>query len=107
MKLLGSLLVLFTISSASAADFCARYSKNALFMSSVEVVAKNMKYSLDELCNYPALYDIYVEPTGLPNEKGQLIPHTWVTLHYAEHSCQYFVRDEDKVVTKKNCYNTW
>lgn len=107
MKLLASLLVLFTMSAANAADFCNRYNKHPLFINSVGVVAKNMNYTLEQLCNLPALSDIYVEATQIPNLEGKSIPHTWVTLHYAEHSCQYFVREEDMVVTKKNCYNTW
>lgn len=41
------------------------------------------------------------------NEKQGPEPHFWVTLHYNEYSCQYFVRKIDQVVTRKTCYNTW
>lgn len=106
MKLLG-LLALLSVSSLHAADFCQKYDKHPLFINSVEVVAKNMKSSLEELCSNPSIYDIYVTSTDVVSVTGESIPHTWVTLHYAEHSCQYFVREVDLVVTKKNCYNTW
>ena len=86
---------------------CEANLAKADFGPALEVVAKAMGYTTDELCALPHLFDIYIERRTLYNAKNEAEPHVWVTLHYNEYSCQYFVRDADHVVTRKNCYNTW
>lgn len=89
------------------ADFCSKYEGNEAYLRAVSVVAKAMQYSPAELCSLPRLADIHVTRRNILNERQEVIPHVWVTLHYNEYSCQYFVRESDSVVTSKNCYNTW
>lgn len=106
MKLV--IIALFFISSfAQAANHCERYQNNEAFMTAIATQAERMKYTLDELCHLPRLMDIYVVDTIIVNEKNEEIPHIWLTLHYSENSCQYFLRADDYSTTKKNCYNTW
>ncbi len=104
-----SLLALLLSGSAFANEMCADSYRNQKDVIALEVVAKAMKYTVDELCSHPRVMDFYfadrifyrVENNNEPE------PHTWVTIHYNEYSCQYFVRDLDLVITSKNCYNTW
>lgn len=101
-------LSLFMAQPAMAQDFCAQYIEAPSFYKiAIHTVASAMKYTDEQLCNLSTLADIQIQKAVLPNEENQAIDHTWVTLHYAEYSCQYFVRNSDQVITKKNCYNTW
>lgn len=86
---------------------CARYTQNARYSEAIQIIAKAMQYSTEGLCNLPHLADVYVTDRTFYNEKNEAEPHIWVTLHYNEYSCQYFLREADKVVTRKNCYNTF
>ena len=105
-----SALIALVIGSQSAFAFgplCQRYMKNQLEVDAIRTIASNLQYSTEELCSPNRILDVQVTHTQLFDENQQPIPHTWVTLHYNEYSCQYFVRDADKVVTQKNCYNTF
>ncbi len=105
--LIAAAFSLLTATQAFAATgFCAKYEKNAKYLDAIKVLAKNMQYGFEELCNLPRLADIYVTKRSFYNEQNELIPHVWVTLHYMEYSCQYFLRESDLVTTRKNCYNT-
>lgn len=86
---------------------CQAYLNKPLYVAALKTVARNMQYSLEQLCSLERILAVEVQHTNLIDENQRPIPHTWVTLHYNEYSCQYFVRDADKVVTKKNCYNTF
>lgn len=98
----------FTASAFSVdGDKCARYQGNSRYEEAIAIVAKAMKYSTQELCTLPRLADFFIEDRNFVNEKQEIEPHIWLTLHYNEYSCQYFLREADKVVTRKNCYNTW
>lgn len=109
--LLATALMTLAAGTVQASPFseqsCAKYSKNIDFTKALTVVATNMKSSVNELCGLERLMDVYIVNRNFYTEQGEPIPHVWVTLHYAEHSCQYFVRNADWVVTQKNCYNTW
>lgn len=101
--------VFFSAGPARAAyDFCARYENNRSYSHAIEVVAKNLDYTKSELCGLSRLLDIHVTTTGvLDNTTQEIESHFWVTLHYGEYSCQYFVREADSLITKKNCYSTF
>lgn len=116
MKRPFSFLVLFAVTFFSlnmiqASQFseasCEKYYANETFAKALNVVAANMKSTSQELCSLERLFDVYIVNHTVITPKGEEIPHVWLTLHYAEHSCQYFVRNADLVVTAKNCYNTW
>lgn len=101
-------LSLFVTTSAFAHGHCGKYEENQAYMAAIRTVASRMQYKALELCALPTLADIYVSSTSLvDSETGEVIPHSWVTLHYNEYSCQYFVRNSDQSLTKSNCYNTW
>lgn len=105
-----TVLVTLVVSAQSAFAFgplCERYLNNPLEVAAIRTVAKNMQYAPETLCSLERILDIQIVHTNLLDENGRPIPHTWLTLHYNEYSCQYYVRDADKVVTKKNCYNTF
>lgn len=112
--LLAAILALSTlVSTASfASEFseksCEKYGRKASYAKALDVISNNMKHSSrSELCSLPHLFDVYITDRDFYNiETQEQEPHVWVTLHYAEHSCQYFVRNSDWVVTRKNCYNT-
>lgn len=109
-KMNAVLLALALLSPSAFAtlpDHCAKYSNNEKYVRAISVVARNMGYGPKELCALPRLADIHVTGRTLVNENQELVPHIWVTLHYSEHSCQYFLREADFVTTQKNCYNTW
>ncbi len=109
--LLAVLLLASTHSFASefSERSCENYSKDDKYRKALDVVAAMVTNSdRNELCSLPHLMDVHVTSSNIFNlETRREEPHSWVTLHYSEHSCQYFVRDQDLVVTKKNCYNTW
>jgi hypothetical protein len=112
MKFLCALSLLFASLPAMAEGFvvegnkCARYENNGRYREAIQIVAKAMKYSEQELCHLPRLADVYVVDRVFYNERNEAEPHIWLTLHYNEYSCQYFLREADKIVTRKNCYNT-
>lgn len=94
--------------ASAATGFCAKYAGNAEYLRAIEIVAHKMKYTTTELCELGRLADIFVDTRGIYNsEIDEVERHIWVTLHYNEYSCQYFVRAKDGVVTKQNCYNTF
>jgi hypothetical protein len=107
LKVLAIFITLTT--SAFAHDACQNSFRSMQDQTAFTVVAKNMKYTVDELCSLPRLLAVYMDNRTFyrPENNNQPEPHTWVTLHYNEYSCQYFVRDADLVVTKSNCYNTF
>lgn len=88
--------------------YCTKYSSKESYLKAIQVVASYMKYSPQELCELPRLADIYVVDTNFYNpETRQDEDHIWITLHYSSYSCQYFVRNADFNITKKDCYDTW
>lgn len=105
-------LILLASTSAFASEIskksCENYSRNSAYAKALDVISTNMKHSSrSELCSLPHLFDVYITDRSFYNiEEQREDPHVWVTLHYSEHSCQYFVRNSDWVVTRKNCYNT-
>ncbi len=105
--------VVFVLSAGSASAWtglCAQYEKSqnrAAYLTALSVVAKNLQYSQDQMCTLSTLADIHLAKKNFLNEQQEIESHVWVTLHYSEYSCQYFVREKDWVVTRKNCYNTW
>lgn len=106
-----AVLALVAFNSAQASEFsvrsCARYVQNETYAKALNTVATNMKYTTEQMCAQDYLSDVYLVNHIVYTTDGKEIPHVWVTLHYPEHSCQYFVRNADLVVTAKNCYNTW
>ena len=111
MRILLAVAITFAASLSMASEFsqksCEQYSRNASYSKALDVVSSNMNSSRSELCSLERLMDVYVTNRVFFNMETQKDePHVWVTLHYAEHSCQYFVREADSVVTRKNCYNT-
>jgi hypothetical protein len=101
-------LILLTASPALAlADHCSPYAKHPRYQEAIALIAGKMGYEPKELCGLDRLAAIYVTDRVFFNKENQPEPHIWVTLHYMEYSCQYFVREADSVVTRKNCYNTW
>ena len=108
MRYLLLLAVAYTFQAqALSTNSCEMYLQNPAYAKAITQVASNMGYTYEQLCAVPRLMDIFVENRNLLNEQQEIIPHILVTLHYGEESCQYFVRDSDFVVTKKNCYNTF
>lgn len=106
MKLLLASLLFLSL-GAQASNLCQKLDSQPAFMKALDVVATNMQYSMEEICASERILDIQITKTNLVSKQGQIEPHVFVTLHYNEYSCQYFVRDEDLIVTRKNCYNTW
>ncbi|MBX2996734.1 MAG: hypothetical protein KF681_18090 [Bdellovibrionaceae bacterium] len=101
-------LLFASFSATAATGFCEKYTPNATYIQALQVVAGNMQYGFDELCQLPRLADIYVtKRVFVDPPKNEPVPHVWVTLHYNEYSCQYFVREADMKVTRSNCYNTF
>lgn len=103
-----TLATLLITATASAHGYCERYEKNETYLNAIRTVAQRMQYKPLELCTLSTLSDIYIESTSLIDDQtAESQPHTWVTLHYSEYSCQYFVKNSDQSVTKSNCYGTW
>lgn len=90
----------------ASADVCSQWQRED-YQSAIGAVAKQMSYSKTELCSLARLADIHVAKRSFLNADQMPEMHTWVTLHYSEESCQYFVRDSDQVITRSNCYNTF
>lgn len=111
-RLLAASALLFAVSLTSAkanafGPLCESYRSKPLYVQALKTIAGNLQYSPEQLCSLGRILAVEVKHTNLIDENQRPIPHTWVTLHYNEYSCQYFVRDADQVVTKKNCYNTF
>ncbi len=101
-------MVLFTAhTSLAQTDFCTQYAAQPSYLAAIDQLATAMQYSYKGLCTLSTLADVQIIPTVLRDENFQPVNHLWVTLHYETYSCQYFIRDTDGVVTRKNCYNTW
>lgn len=107
MRALLATAVLFFVSLSASADLCAPYATRESDQKAISLVARHMRLSVDELCAHPRVLDIQVTERVFYNPQQQPEPHFWVTLHYNEYSCQYFIRKEDLVMTRSNCYNTW
>ncbi|HVK62412.1 MAG TPA: hypothetical protein VM432_12715 [Bdellovibrionales bacterium] len=110
MKSLALIVLFSAFGSIANANlgFCAKYAESPRFMKAIETVATRSQYTMAELCQLGRLSDIFVESFMYTDRQtGERIPHSWVTLHYAEYSCQYLVRDSDQSYTKANCYGTW
>lgn len=110
MKSILFALALFSVAPAFGRQrMCDKYANNAPYVKALNIVATNLQYTLDGMCNLSRLSDIYVDRRNWPSAKDpmKMEMHIWVTLHYNEYSCQYFVRESDGVVTRKNCYNTF
>lgn len=94
-----------SFSSAAFANHCAKYEGQKEFMTAIQVVAKEMNYTFNQLCSQTRIGDIYVANRMFYTREGDPVPHTWVNLHYWTYTCQYFVRKSDNVITQSNCYN--
>lgn len=103
--LLAALLAPST--SFALGGHCAPYAGNEKYTRALSTIAKAMAYAPEELCSLPRLSAIHVTGRIFHDEQGNPIPHVWITLHYGEYSCQYFVREADFVTTRKECYSTW
>lgn len=104
---LFSFLLLSQAALASDKNLCTQYQHNLTYTQALETLASRLSYDFLQMCSLPHLLDIYITDTILLDPQQNPIPHTWVTLHYSEHSCQYFLKTDDLSVTKKDCYNTW
>lgn len=100
------LTLLFSSLIFAGTDLCRDYEHNPSYRASLALVAKNLRYGYEEMCNLPRLAAIHVTERNFLNPENRIEAHDWVTLHYEEYSCQYFVRKSDRLVTAKNCYNT-
>lgn len=114
LRFFSSLAMLVTVGLSAPAlaqtvpGYCNKYTNNANYLRAISVVARNMRYTEAQLCTLPHLMDIYVtDRVFYRPPSNQPDPHVWVTLHYNEHSCQYFVRLADWRVSQANCYNTF
>ena len=106
VSLLG--LMAFGFSAQADTNFCARYNHQPRYVKAISVIAHNMQYDVEQLCTLPRLADIYItDRVFYVPPKNEPEPNVWITLHYNEYSCQYFVREADWVVSRKNCYNTF
>lgn len=94
--------------AGAATGFCEKYSQNQEYTKALEIVAAKLQYTTEEMCSLPRLADIFVDTKNIYNAQiDEVERHIWVTLHYAEYSCQYFVRAKDGVTTAQNCYSTF
>lgn len=104
------LLAVTAFLSANAAiaqtNFCTQHSSKSSYLNAISAVAIAMNYTYEELCSLSTLSDIQIEQTVLLNQENEYENHSWITLHYETYSCQYFVRDQDQFISRKNCYNT-
>ena len=110
MRFFKVLALLLTLpASAIADDYCTSSVRHERDQVALEVVATAMKYTVEELCQHPRVMAIHFTDRIFynPQNNNEPEPHVWMTVHYNEYSCQYFVRDLDLVVTRKNCYNTF
>ncbi|HRO67862.1 MAG TPA: hypothetical protein PL182_09890 [Pseudobdellovibrionaceae bacterium] len=89
---------------------CAKYANNKIYAGAIAQIATHTRYTTEQLCSHPRILDIYVDRKNINNPQRNYEPemHLWVTLHYAEnYSCQYFIRESDRQITRSNCYNTF
>lgn len=105
MKNLMIIISTLFVSSLAFANHCDKYAAQPEVITAIQVVAKEMKYSFQDLCNQSRIGDIYAAKRVIYSHDNQPIPHVWVNLHYWSYTCQYFVRESDHVITKANCYN--
>jgi hypothetical protein len=88
-------------------DRCEKYFHNARYMTAIEVVARNARWGLEEMCNLERIWDIQAEDAMVINKKGEEEPHVRVYLHRNEDTCHYMVRNADLVVTTAKCYSNF
>ena len=100
-------LLTLAASNSYAADHCEKYQHLPKRIEAISTVATQLKYSMNDLCNLERIADIYVDDTVKYDERGDEVEIDWVTLHYSEYSCQYFVRKDNRAIFAKNCYNTF
>lgn len=109
LSLILSLFALLPVAAQAepTSGLCAPYAHKPEAVRVFSLLAKKMALSEEEFCSRPGLAAIHFTTKNIVNEKLEVIPHYWATLHYGEYSCQYFVRQADFVATAQNCYNTW
>ena len=96
-----------TSTKAFAADHCEKYQQLPKRIEAIATVAAQLKYSMNDICNLERIADIYVTDKSQYDENGDVVELDWVTLHYNEYSCQYFIRKDNRQMFAKNCYNTF
>lgn len=112
MRIILSLALVLASSAAFAQNVpsgnkCEKYFGIPRYMQAIQVVAKNAKWSVEEMCTLERIWDVQAEDTQVVNKKGEVEPHVRVYLHRNEDSCHFMVRNADLVVTDKKCYSTY
>lgn len=105
MKYFIFVLSLCGLSSAYAANACAKYEGQARYLKAIEVVAKDHDLTLEELCNLPKIWDVEAQPSRIIIRDGTVIPHVRVQLHQEYSSCLFMVNELTYTITKQNCYS--
>ena len=106
MKYVVSLAILVASSfSFAATNLCTKWEHKPRYVKAIEAVAKQYKFSYEQLCTHPAILDIEAQPSHIVLVDGTVIPHVQVQLHQSTQSCLIMVNDLDLSITKNYCYS--
>lgn len=91
-------------------DKCIRYNKKPELIDLLEQLADRMNYTYEEFCTNIRIWDIQKETRQYYyRDTDQMEPHSVITVHYNEYSCEYHYNDirQQWMKSRDYCYNTW
>lgn len=107
MRLMMMTLIMLVSGSAFAYNPCDKYAHNLHLREAIQIVAKHVRYDVDQMCSHPMILDIEAYEENVITKNGDVEGHVRVTLHRNEDSCYYKVRDADGAITSSRCYSTF
>ena len=88
--LLLSVFLLSSVSFAQTQNHCAKFEGKGKIEELIKKLSKKLFYSYEEFCAHPRILDIYNEQRLVyHSEDDSYHPYEFITLHYAEQSCEY------------------
>lgn len=99
---------LFADAALASGRLCTKFESRPAVQTVVQILAKKLSYSMEQLCNHERILDIQDEPRRFfYQDSGQYETHTVITLHYNEYSCEYHYNAGRSQWQKEYCYSTW
>lgn len=105
-----AIIFLFVLAAGpvGAHTLCDKFAGRPQIETVVQMLAKKLSYTPEELCTLPRLFDIQDEQRRFYYaDTDRYEDHTVITLHYGEYSCEYHYNTGRAEWKKQYCYSTW
>lgn len=108
MKLLLASALLFSFGAHAGVDYCGRYSKNETSAYLMRSLAEKLSYPYETFCANDRMLDVFQEYRRVYHrEDDRWHNYKFVTVHYAEYSCEYRYDLDVKGWNGQYCYSTF